>query len=332
LAQSPAALYYFSVFIQADLEAAKRKIAPIPETQIPQLRDVLRGGWFFLIPFAVLIVALFNFHRTAAEAALWAAIAVVLASLAFGYKGARLNARQLLEALRATGLIAIDIVIIGAMAGIVIGILEVRGLGFGLTFSLVQLGGGNLLALLALTAVVSIVLGMGMPTTAIYLLVAVLAAPPLIEMGVEPIAAHLFVLHFGLMSMITPPIALAAFAAANLAGAKPMATSFMALRFGWSAFVVPFVFIASPGLLMLGDATDITIATLKAFAGIWLVSCALMGYLHTDLPWLLRVGLTLAGAGLLLPANVLTEGHTIAIAAGAAGAALVALQLRWRAR
>ena len=164
------------------------------------------------------------------------------------------------------------------MAGIIIGVVEVTGLSFGLTFVLVQLGGQNVLLLLIVTAIVSIVLGMGMPTTAIYLIVATLAAPPLVELGIEKIAADMFVLYFGLMSMITPPVAIAAFTAANLAKAKPMETALLACKYGWPAFILPFIFVFSPALLLQGTLYQILLSSISTLIGVWASSVGINGF------------------------------------------------------
>ncbi len=184
-----------------------------------------------------------------------------------------------------------------------IGILNVTGLSFNLTFALVQLGGGSAVALLLLSAVVCIVLGMGLPTLGVYVLLATLVAPALVKVGIEPLAAHLYVLYFGMMSMITPPIAIAAFAAASLAQAPAMATGFAAMKFGWAAYVVPFLFVFSPTLLLIGDPGAIALAIVTATLGVWLVSAALAGFLATRLSMPLRVLFTVFGLLCLIPAG-----------------------------
>jgi TRAP-type uncharacterized transport system fused permease subunit len=152
-----------------------------------------------------------------------------------------------------TGIASLDILMIAAAAGFITGILQATGLGFALTLLLVKLGGGNLIVLLIIAALLCIVLGMGMPTIGVYVLLAVLIAPALVELGFDPLAAHMFILYLGMMSMITPPVAIGAFFAASLAGAEPMRTGFTAMRFGWTAYIVPFLFIFSPALLLQGD-------------------------------------------------------------------------------
>lgn len=299
----PALLYYFAVFIAADLEAARQGIGPVAEAAIPRLGKVLKEGWYFPIPFAVLIISLFGWNLTPETAGLYAAVCITFLGLFLSYRGKRLRPGDILESLKATGQSSVQIVVIGAVAGIIIGIVDVTGLSFGLTFVLVQLGENSLLLLLFLTAGICIILGMGMPTTAIYFLLATLAAPPLIQLGVEPMAAHMFVLYFGLMSMITPPVALAAFTAANIAGADPMRTSVAALRFGWPGLVVPFLFVFGPSLLLYGTFFQVSLAAVTAMGGIWMTSAGIAGYLVHPLTAVTRTALTAGGLALMVPAE-----------------------------
>jgi TRAP transporter 4TM/12TM fusion protein len=297
----PALLYYTALFIAADLEAARAGIKRVEEADIPKAREVLPGLHFF-VPFIVLIVALFNFNVQPEEAVLWASVVLVVLALAFGYRGRRPGIRQMLDAFRSTGIGVIEIILITAGAGFVIGVLGISGLGFNLTFALVQIGGGNLLVLLILAAIVCIVLGMGLPTVGVYVLLAALVAPALVEVGVQPIAAHLYVMYFGMMSMITPPVAIAAYAAAGIARSDPMRTGLEACRFGWSAFVVPFLFVLSPTLLLIGPAGAVALAIVTATFGIWLVSIAVVGYLTRNLRPAMRGLFALSGLLALVPA------------------------------
>ena len=299
----PAALYYIAAFAQADLEAARNRIAPLPEDRIPPLRQVLKEGWFFPLPFVVLVLALFHWNRTPEESALWAAATIVVVSLVFGHQGRRISVRDIIEAAKSTGRSSVDIVIIGAMAGMVIGLIDVSGLGFGVTFLLVQIGEGNLVGLMLLTAIICIIVGMGMPTAALYILVATLVAPPLVKVGVDPLAAHLFVLYFGLMSMITPPVALAAYAASNLAGSSPIETALTAIRLAWPAYVVPFMFALAPTLILKGGALEVSVAVSTAAVGIWLASAGFLGYFFRPMETLPRLGFVVGGLALLVPAG-----------------------------
>ncbi|OSQ51945.1 TRAP transporter permease [Marivita geojedonensis] len=325
----PAILYYVALFIQADLEAAKLGIQRVPEDQIPDRRTVL-VGLHFVTAFAVLIYLLFWQRYQPERAALWAALALCITALIFGYRGLRPTLANLFGSLARTGRGVIEILLISAASGIVIGVLNITGLSFNLTYALVQVGGGSAVMLLALSAIVCIILGMGLPTLGVYVLLAALVAPALIEVGIEPIAAHLYVLYFGMMSMITPPIALAAFAAAAIAKAPAMATGWAAMRFGWAAYVIPVLFVFSPSLILIGETGEILFAAVTAGLGVWLVSAALAGYFVDRLTPLKRLLFIAAGLMALVPAGAF-QGALLTDAAGVAlGLLLIATELMRR--
>ncbi|MGE5147996.1 MAG: TRAP transporter permease [Candidatus Eiseniibacteriota bacterium] len=298
----PALLYYIALFIQADLEAARAGITRVPEHEIPKPKAVL-AGLHFALPFVILLVALFTYNTPPETAALYAGISVIALAVIFGYRGVRPKLAPLLATLRETGLAALDIILIGAAAGMVIGVLSVTGLGFNLTLALVEIGGSNLLLLLVLSAVVCIVLGMGLPTVGVYVLLAALVAPALVKVGINPIAAHLYVMYFGMMSMITPPVAIAAYAAAGLAQADPVRTGIEAVRFGWSAYIVPFLFVASPTLILIGDPLSIAQAIVTAVIGVWVASIGVVGYFTRPVSLPMRVVFFALGVLALIPAN-----------------------------
>ncbi len=327
----PALLYYTSVFVQADLEAARKGIEPVPQEQVPRRLEVLRKGWYFLVPFVVLLTALFQLNAPAEKAALYGAVAIAVLGMLLSYNGKRLSLPLLISSLAATGAASVEIVIIGAAAGLIIGVLDATGLSFGLTLLLVEVGQQNLILLLALTAVIGIILGMGMPTTASYFLLATLAAPPIIKLGVEPMAAHLFVLFFGMMSMITPPVALAAFTAAKLAEASPMRTAVAACRFGWPAFIIPFLFVLAPSLLLRGHPIDIVRAVATAVIGIGLTSAAFSGYLMGHLGPVKRIVLAVGGLALLMPARAFAGAPMVEAAGALVCTVMIAVQFRQRA-
>lgn len=329
----PAILYYAVLFIVADLEAARSGITRVEESLIPRAGAVMRHGWFFPIPFAVLIYTLFGMNLRAEESALWASLSLIILSMAFGYKGERLTPYRLFDALRQAGQSVLDIVMICCAAGMVIGILAVSGLGFGLTLTLVTIAGKSLLLLLVLCAIVSIILGMGMPTIGVYVLLAALVAPAMVEAGVNQMAAHLFVLYFGMMSFITPPVAVAAFAAASIAKADPFRTGFTAMRFGWIAYVVPFLFAMAPTLIMVGPWHRIAFDFLTAMAAIWLLSAGVVGYALHRLGTIERLAFALAGALLLLPATLFAGAIWFVLTGVVAATALVAREVSiWRKR
>lgn len=321
----PAILYYVALFIQADLEAAKLGIRRVPDSEIPARRTVA-VGLHFVLAFAVLIYLLFWMRYQPERAALWSALALCGSALIFGYRGVRPTIRSLFGSLSRTGHGVVEIILISAASGMVIAVLNITGLSFNLTYALVQVGGGNAILLLALSALVCIILGMGLPTLGVYVLLAALVAPALIEVGIEPIAAHLYVLYFGMMSMITPPIALAAFAAAAIAKAPAMATGWAAMRFGWAAYVIPVLFVFSPSLILIGGAGEIAFATITAILGVWLVSAGLAGYLVERLGPARRVLFVGAGLMALVPAGAFDGALLTDVIGGGLGALLIGFE------
>lgn len=319
----PALLYYVSLFAQTDLLAAKQDIKPVEADQIPKASKVISRGWIFILPFAAIIIALFWFNQRAETAALWGGATALLVGLFIGYGDEKMRLRHLWECAVETGTAITDIILISAAAGFIIGVLNVTGLGFAVTHALVDLGQGNLFVLLLISAIVCLVLGMGMPTVGVYLLLAVLVAPSLVESGVEPIAAHLFIFYLGMMSMVTPPVGIGAFFAASIAKAPPMATAFESMRFGWTAYIVPFLFVFSPALLLIGHPLEIAIAVSTAILGVYAISAAFVGWLHGPAGGARRIAIAIAGAALLLPPGIGGETTLWINGAGLAGLALL---------
>jgi TRAP transporter 4TM/12TM fusion protein len=296
----PAILYYVVIFTQVDLEAGKMGLRGLAADQLPGMGQLLRTGWLFVIPLFILIYALFIMSYEPGKAG----IIAVVASIALGFCKRELRAKPgwVIDSLIATGRAMLELGTTVALAGLVVGVVQVSGLGFILSHGLVNLAGGNVLYLLFLTAIVSIILGMGMPTTAVYVLLAVLVGPALTQLGIEPLAAHLFIFYFGMASMTTPPIALAAFAAASIAQSSPMRTAVHSMRFGVAKYVVPFLFVFSPALLLKGNFIDVALATITALAGALLLGMAVTGYFVREIGSLNRALLTVAALALLIPA------------------------------
>ena len=317
----PSVLYYLAVFVQVDLIAARDNIKFV-EQDMPRASVVLREGWHFIIPFAVLIYTLFELNLPPQRAAIWSSATLVIAFFK-PYNGQKLQLSELFDVFRSTGHLVIELLMIVATAGFVIGILNLTGLGFALTFSLTELAGNNLFILLLISAVICIVLGMGMPTLAIYVLLGALIAPAIVEAGVPDIPAHLFILYFGMMSMITPPIALAAFAAATITKANPMVTGLVAMKFGWTAYFVPFLFVLSPTLILFGDTVDIVINISTAVLGTYLASLAVVGYFTRPLNVVFRVLLGSAGLSAMLPYETISFAPILNIAGVVVGLGIV---------
>lgn len=295
----PAVLYYVALFVQVDLEAGKRGLRGLPREHLPSVRDVARRGWPFVIPPLLIIYVLFVMNLDPAKSGIYGAAAALIINLA--RRKGRLGLRKLAELLEATGRVMLEIGVVGAVAGVVIGLVTVTGLGFIFSLLVVKFAAGSALLLLAVGALAAMFLGMGLPAVAVYILLAILLAPALVELGLEPLAAHLFVIYFGNLAMITPPICVAAYAAATLAGSDPIKTGFEAMRLGTIAYVVPFVFAFSPVLLLQGAPAEIVLAVVTAVAGATLLGIALEGYLFRKLHWLKRVLIGMAAVALLVP-------------------------------
>ena len=297
----PSLLYYFSLFVFADLEAGRLNISRVAEEKIPPMGRVMRKGWFVFMPFVVLLVGLFTFNLRPETAALAAILVLFGLSLVQTYNGSRVTLKVLIGVFVSAGRAAVEIILICAIAGMIIGLVARSGLSFGLGFFLVQLGQSSLLLLLIVTALVCIVMGMGLPTVGVYLLLASLAAPPLVELGLQPMAAHMFVLYFGMLSMLTPPVAIAAFVAANMAKAPTMATAVEAVRIAWPAYLIPFFFVASPALLFYGSVGIIAVTMITSLVGVYSITGGIVGFIGRNLPVSERIVVIAVGMAILCP-------------------------------
>ncbi|MBD1545646.1 TRAP transporter permease [Roseibium aggregatum] len=318
----PAILYYVSVFIQVDLIAGRDHISQSDEEAL-SVKEVMREGWHFCLPFGVLLGALFWWRFDPEDSALLASIAIVLVGFLRGYRGERLTLKSLGNVFTETGTSMVDLILVVASAGFVIGILNITGLGFALTLLLVNSIGANVTLLLLVSGLICTVLGMGMPTSGVYLLLAALVAPSLVEAGIEPIAAHMFILYFGMMSMITPPVALAAFAAATITKEGPLMTGLTAMRIGWAAYIIPFVFVATPALLFNGTWGEVALATALAGIGVAAICAGMVGFIQSKLTMPVRLLLGALGA-LSLPLGFIPQDHFLHIPAAAGAVVLTA--------
>ena len=328
----PSLLYYVSLFVFADLEAGRLNIARVDEEQIPPMRRVVARGWFIFVPFIVLLVGLFSFNLRPETAALISVLVLLALSLVQTYDGRKVSLKVMVGVMITAGRAAVEIILICAIAGMIIGLVARSGLSFGLGFFLVQLGQSSLLLLLMVTGLVCIVMGMGLPTVGVYLLLASLAAPPLVELGLQPMAAHLFVLYFGMLSMLTPPVAIAAFVAANMAKAPPMGTGLEAVRIAWPAYLIPFFFAISPALIFDAPLLIVALTVLKALIGVYVVTAGIVGFLGRDLERHERLLLGLAGIAILCPWEAFGAAMLVNAAGLAVAAAFWAFGVRRSAR
>ncbi|MEI4487777.1 TRAP transporter fused permease subunit [Frigidibacter sp. MR17.14] len=278
----PALIYYLSVYIQIDFLSRRDGTGSLVGERRETMRRILVHGWPTLLGFVVLLGGIFGLNLQAEVAATWTIFVLIAAAIAAHYlrrgmPGA-LSPKAAWDTLWQTGVTTAEVLLVTAAAGMIVGILSVTGLGFSLSIILLDLGGTSMFGMLLVTALVAVVLGLGLPTTAVYLLLASLAAPALVQAGIQPIAAHMFVFYYGMLSMITPPIALAAFAAATISGAGQVRTGIESFRVGWVAYFLPFLFIYKPGLLMEGGAMDIAYVAVSSVASLALVAGGVIGF------------------------------------------------------
>ena len=328
----PAILYYVTLFIQVDLLAARNGIHGLPRAEVPDLLPVLKRSASFVVPLTVLILWMFILNRRPEESGLLAALAALI--VGFLTPGVKIGWQEILKILTNAGRGMLEIVAITGLAGVVIGILQLTGLGFTLTLTLLNIGQSNALLLLVLTAIVSIILGMGMPTTAVYVLLAVLVAPGLAKLGIVPIAAHLFIFYFGMLSMVTPPVCMASYAAASIGKTDPVKTGWEAMRLCSIAYVVPFLFVFSPSLLLIGHWHEVVLSVITAIVGSILLGVGIVGYLFRPVGWLKRLLFTVAAVGLLIPVTYTGKFAALTWATNAMGLALAIFlaAVEWLAR
>ena len=293
----PAIAYFVALFLMVDFEAVKTGLRGIPRSELPAVKKTLMGGWQFIIPLAILIFLLMVWGYSPELSALYAT--VVLIVIGFFTKGNRMTLRKIYLALKNTAVMMMMMALVCAVAGIIVSCVQLTGLSYRLSMGLVGLASGNVWLLLLLAAVSCIILGTGMTASAVYIIMAILVAPALIDVGFVPIAAHFFVFYFGVSALITPPVCPTSYVAAGIAGAPPMRTGVTAARLAIVSFLVPFIFVFQPALLMEGPAIDILLATGATFIATVAVAGGLAGYMFGNLNILWRI-LLIVGALLVV--------------------------------
>lgn len=321
----PALLYVLALMLAVWLEAGRLGLERDPDAGLRLLRDTLLRRGYLLVPLLALLYFLFiGFSPT--RAAVMAIVAGLLISP--WHPKTRVGLIGLLLVCRDTVIATMPIVVAVASAGVVIGVLNLTGLGLMLSGMIVNVAAGNLLVMLMLTALVSFVLGMGLPTSAAYLLLAVLVAPALTRSGLEPIVAHMFIFYYGLVSAITPPVALAAYAAASISGGDPNRTAVESVRLGFVKLLVPFLFASMPGLLLVGTGWQITLSVALACVGVIGLTIAFGGWFLGHTRWPERSALALASALVIWPTPVDATDPVTLLARGAGLVGVTFLLLR----
>ena len=272
----PALLYFFGLFVQVDAYAARRGLVGTPRDELPSLKETLKQGWFYIAAFLVLIFLLVYFQREAVAPFVATGLLLALNQLSPDY---RWDLKKAGEFLVATGKLLMELLTIMAGVGLIVGALSITGLSGTLVNDLLYLAGDSTLLLLLMGAFCSFLLGIGMTVTAAYVFLAIVLAPALIQGGLDPMSVHLFILYWGMLSFITPPVALGAFAAASIAGSSALATGFKAMRLGSIIYFIPFFFVLEPALIMSGSWWETLLATAKVGIGIIFIAGALQRYL-----------------------------------------------------
>jgi len=295
----PGVLYFLSIFFMVDFEARKTNLMPLPKSEIPSFREFGKKNLHLLIPILVLIYFLAVEKTSPIITSFWAIVSTVLVS--FLRKHTRMDFKRILKALEEGGMGAIAVVAACACGGIIIGNISLTGLALSLSMLLVDIAQGSLILLLILTMISSLILGMGLTTTSCYIILAVLVGPALIKLGVSPMAAHLFIFYFGIISAITPPVALAAYTGAGLAGSNPVKTGFYAFKLGLAAFILPYMFVFGTALILEGPVFDVIESIITATIGIFFFAVALQGWMLVSLNLFERILSLICALCLIFP-------------------------------
>lgn len=301
----PALLYYLGIIIQVHFRASKNNLVGIPKEDLPKAREVMKERGHLLIPIIFLLVMLFFSGRTVVFSAFWSIIVTVIISMF--KKTTRMTFQDILDALAGGAKGTVSVAIACAIVGIIIAVTSITGFGLNMANAIILLGGTSILATLLFTMVTCMILGMGLPSIPAYLITATIAAPALVKLGIPVIAAHLFVFYFAMFANITPPVALAAFAASGLSGGDPMKTGVASVKLALAGFIIPFMFVFNNELLLLNTTWLIaTRVALTSMVGVILIGVAIEGYVVKNVPILLRIA-SFGGALLLISANTIQD-------------------------
>lgn len=307
----PALLYFISVYFMVDLQAVKNNMRGLKRNELPSLKGILKQAYLF-IPIIILITSLVMGYSVIRSGTISILACLVVSWI---HPSTRMGLKKVIYALELGMKNTIQLLAVCACAGIIVGVIALTGVGQRFSSLLLSIADNNMLVALVFAMLISIILGMGMPTTAAYAVAASVVAPGLIQMGLEPLAAHMFVFYFAVMSAITPPVALAAYAAAGVAGTDPFKTGVTAFKLGIAAFIVPFMFIYSQELMMMGAGWKILLATITASVGIYFLAAMVQGWFAGSKTNLLVRILLLAAALTLINAGLVSDLIAIGIAA-----------------
>ena len=300
----PAFLYFSGIMIMVHLEAKRYGLKGLPPEEIPNFFKLMFSYWYLLLPLIVLVTMMMTGYTPARSALVAIVVAIVVSMFR---KETRMSPQTFLDALEGGARNIIGVAIACSVAGCIVGIVTLTGIGLKLAGGLLSLSGGNVLLALFFTMIASIVLGMGVPTTANYVIMATITAPVVLKLGIDLLPAHMFVFYFGIVADITPPVALAAYAGSAIARSNPLKTGVQATKLAIAAFLIPYVFALNPSLLLLGSTPiQVISVTITAFIGMFGVASAVEGYLFANMNPIVRI-IALAGGLLLIIPGAATD-------------------------
>lgn len=298
----PALLYYTGVWLGVHYEAKKLGLKGIPRNELPRFKELFFEKGHLMLPLVIMIYLLVIGYTPMRAALAGIVLTIGAASIR---KSTRISIKQVVQGLIAGSQGVLGVLIACATAGIIIGVVTKTGVGLKMATALIDLAGGALIPAMFFTMITSLLLGMGVPTTANYVITSTIAAPALVQMGIPVLAAHMFAFYFGIVADVTPPVALAAYAGAGIAGANPLKTGVVAAKLGIAAFIVPYIFVLSPSLLMIdGTVFTITIAAATAIIGMWGISVSMIGYCLTKVNTIQRFFFFFGGMMLIYPGTM----------------------------
>ena len=334
----PALLYYFGLFMQVDAYAARHGLEGLPRAELPSLSRTFREGWYYVFVIVLLVYMLLVMKRES-HAPFWATLLLLALNQLFNSE--KWSWQTLQKFLEVNGRTFVELAGILAGCGLLIGAFSVTGVISSLANDLLLMAGNNVLLLLAMTAVTSLVLGLGLTTTACYIFLAILVGPALEKAGLNKMAVHMFIFYWGMLSAITPPVAIASFAAAGIAGSPPMKTGWESMRVGSIIYFLPFFFVMNPALVLQGSWVEAIYLTLAAGVGIVFICGGIQGYQlligdlrHTGaMQWPLRIALMLGGIVLATPGGGIMPMSSLQMALTGAAILLPALGIaKWLMR
>lgn len=305
----PAVLYYVAIIFTIQMRSNRLEIKPVEE--VPDWKKVLKSDFYLAFPLILLVILLAVVRWSPAKAGFWSIVSLV--AVAQVKKSTRMDLKKFLDSLEKGAYDALQVAVICSLAGVMIAMLSLTGLGIRISSLLLLLSGGKMAALLIITMIAGLILGMGMTTSSVYIILSVLVAPALIQMDVPALAAHMFTFYFGILSAITPPVAVASYAAASVVKDNPMKLGFAAWKVGIPGYIIPYMFLYNPELLLIGNIPNIILVTILALIATYFMAISIEGFYKSEINVIGRI-LIFAGAVLLIKPGLISGAIGIVLA------------------